>query len=146
MIRLGSLAGYPFEGPRALVGWTPNSIGAVYAIMSRNDEVGKPQEYSVIYVSHSDDLTKEGFPLKHPQANRWVKRAESKWNLFVCYYEAPGAKRSHREQITQELMAIYQPSCNDEKYDHAWKAEWIGEYSATFTEPLKTDRDPNAAR
>ena len=23
MIRLGSLAGYPFEGPRLLVGWTP---------------------------------------------------------------------------------------------------------------------------
>ena len=23
MIRLGSLAGYPFEGPRVLAGWTP---------------------------------------------------------------------------------------------------------------------------
>ena len=23
MIRLGSLAGYPFEGPRLLAGWTP---------------------------------------------------------------------------------------------------------------------------
>ena len=33
MIRLGSLAGYPFEGPRALDGWTPPKIAAVYAVM-----------------------------------------------------------------------------------------------------------------
>lgn len=144
MIRLGSLAGYPFEGPRAVVGWTPTESAAVYAIMCRQDQAGKPQEFSVIYVSHSDDLTKEGFPLKHPHAARWVKRAGSKWNLHVCYYEAPGATKAHREQIARELMAIYQPSCNDEKYDQAWKDEWIGEYSAHFTEPLQTDRDPNS--
>ena len=28
MIRLGSLAGYPFEGPRLLAGWTPPSSPA----------------------------------------------------------------------------------------------------------------------
>ena len=32
MIRLGSLAGYPFEGPRLLAGWTPPAEAAVYAI------------------------------------------------------------------------------------------------------------------
>ena len=33
MIRLGSLAGYPFEGPRVLAGWTPPARPAVYAIL-----------------------------------------------------------------------------------------------------------------
>jgi hypothetical protein len=32
MIRLGSLAGYPFEGPRVLAGWTAPAKPAVYAI------------------------------------------------------------------------------------------------------------------
>lgn len=48
MIRLGSLAGYPFEGPRVLAGWTAPEKAAVYAIVCRNDPEGKPNDYSVI--------------------------------------------------------------------------------------------------
>jgi hypothetical protein len=43
MIRLGSLAGYPFEGPRLLGGWTPPSAAAVYAIMYKPDPHKKPE-------------------------------------------------------------------------------------------------------
>ena len=35
MIRLGSLAGYPFEGPRLLAGWTPPASAAVYVVLCR---------------------------------------------------------------------------------------------------------------
>lgn len=143
MIRLGSLAGYPFEGPRALAGWTATKIPAVYAIMARNEPDTKPQEFSVIYVGHSHDLTQEGFPLKHPRSAAWVARAGNKFNLHICWYEIPGGLLTHREQISRELMAIYQPSCNTEKFDPAWKDEWIGEYSNAFTDPLTTERDPN---
>ena len=45
MIRLGSLAGYPFEGPRVLAGWTPPAVAAVYAIMYRPDPDTKPQGF-----------------------------------------------------------------------------------------------------
>ena len=64
MIRLGSLAGYPFEGPRALAGWTAPPVAAVYAILAKSNP-DRPQEFAVIYVGHSDDLTQEGFPFKH---------------------------------------------------------------------------------
>ena len=37
MIRLGSLAGYPFEGPRVLAGWTPPPSAAVYVIAYKPD-------------------------------------------------------------------------------------------------------------
>ena len=37
MIRLGSLAGYPFEGPRLLAGWTPPAEPAVYVVLYRPD-------------------------------------------------------------------------------------------------------------
>ena len=53
-----------------------------------------------------------------------------------------GGLRSHREQIAQELAAIYKPSCNDTHYDRSWKDEWIGGYTAPTTGPLTTSRDP----
>lgn len=141
MIRLGSLAGYPFEGPRALAGWTPPARAAVYAVLART-EPSKPQEFTVIYVGHSDDLAAEGFPFRHSRSPAWIKRAGNKFNLHICWYEVPGGTRAHREQISRELIAIYDPSCNLEKFDKAWKAEWIGEYDTAVTEPLTTDRDP----
>lgn len=144
MIRLGSLAGYPFEGPRVLAGWTAPEKAAVYAILCRNDPEGKPNDYSVIYVGHSDDLSQERFPLRHRHASAWTKRAGSKWNLHICTYEVPGGMRSHRDQIAQELIAVYKPSCNPEQYDRQWRAEWIGSYSAPTTAPLTTSTDVDA--
>ncbi len=143
MIRLGSLAGYPFEGPRVLGGWTPPSTAAVYSILIRPAPDNKPQQFAVIYVGHCDDLSREGFPFKHRQAACWVKRASDRWNLHICTYEVPGGLPSHREQIVHELMAVYKPGCNTEKYDQAWKDEWIGAYNAPTTGPLTTDRDPS---
>lgn len=143
MIRLGSLAGYPFEGPRVLAGWTPPAVAAVYAIMYRPDSDAKPQDFAVIYVDHSDDLSRESFPFKHPQARCWEKRAGDRWKLHICTYEVPGGWRSHREQISHELTAVYKPGCNPEQYEHAWKDEWIGSYDAPTTAPLTTGRDPS---
>lgn len=138
MIRLGSLAGYAFEGPRALAGWTAPARAAVYAILAKE----KASEFAVIYVGHADDLVAEGFPFRHPRSAAWIKRAGGKYNLHACWLEVPGGTRAHREQISRELIAIYNPSCNEEKYDKAWKAEWIGEYATPVTDPLTTGRDP----
>jgi hypothetical protein len=144
MIRLGSLAGYPFEGPRVLAGWTPPARPAVYAIVCETDPKAKPGQWAVIYVGHSDDLAAERFPFNHARAGCWVRRAGSRWKVSICTYEVPGGLRSHREQIAQELAAIYHPSCNEQQYDRAWKQEWIGEYSAPTTGPLTTGRDPDS--
>jgi hypothetical protein len=136
VIRLGSLAGYPFEGPRLLCGWTPPPVAAVYAIAYKPDPDRKPESYAVIYVSHSDDLTAERFPFHHPRAACWIQRGGSKWKVYICTFEVPGGNRPHREQIANELTAIYHPSCNDQQFEPAWKQEWIGEYSAPTTAPV----------
>jgi len=118
----------------------------VYAIVFRPEPDAKPDRYAVTYVGHSDDLTAEGFPFQHPAAAAWVRRAGSRWKVHICTYKVPGGLRSHREQIAQELMAVYRPSCNPEQYDEAWKDNWIGEYSAPTTGPLTTGRDPGRDR
>ncbi|MGH3170338.1 MAG: hypothetical protein ACRDN0_31200 [Trebonia sp.] len=124
MIRLGSLAGYPFEGPRLLAGWTPPASAAVYAITYKPDAAR--DQHAVIYVAHSGDLSGERLPFKHPRAPSWIKRAGSRWKLYICTYEVPGGTAGHREQITRELIAVYRPGCNAEQYSPAWKDEWIG--------------------
>ena len=145
MIRLGTLAGYFFEGPRLLGGWTPPERPGVYAILYLPDQENKPQEYAVIYVGQSENLAKEGFPFKHPRAHCWTQRSGSKWKVHICTLDVPGATASHREMIVQELAAIYDPHCNEQKYDKAWKDEWIGEYSAPTAGPL-TARGPDDKR
>ena len=143
MIRLGSLAGYPFEGPRLLGGWTPPRTAAVYAIMYKPEPDKKPENYAVIYVGHADDLSAARFPFKHPRAACWINRAGSKWKVYICTYEVPGGTAAHREQIARELIAVYRPSCNEQQYDHAWKDEWIGDYSAAPTTAPVTRRGPD---
>lgn len=140
MIRLGSLAGYPFEGPRVLAGWHPPAQPGIFAIFSKSDP--ESQNYEVIYLGHADDLSDAGFPFDHPSADCWVRRAGGKWNLWAASYVIPGGLPSHREQITEELLAVYHPSCNPGRYDRAWKETWIGSYEAPTTKPLTTEREP----
>ena len=144
MIRLGSLAGYSFEGPRLLGGWTPPAAAAVYAILCKPDPDAARERYAVIYVGHADDLSAERFPFQHPRAACWVRRAGSKWKVYVATYEVPGGGPAHREQITRELTAIYRPGCNTRQYDPTWKDEWIGEYQAPTTGPVSR-RGPDQA-
>jgi hypothetical protein len=145
MIRLGSLAGYPFEGPRVLAGWTAPARAGVFAIMYKPDPA--KSEFGVLYVGHSDDLSTESLPFDHPAAACWLKRVDGKrFDLHIAIYEIPGGTRGHREQIARELTAIYQPGCNEDQYDQAWKDHWIGEYETPGTTgPLTTRREPPGA-
>lgn len=142
MIRLGSLGGYPFEGPRVLGGWHGRSEPGIFAILTRPDP--ESQRFEVIYVGHSDDLSTAGLPFEHPHAIRWIERAGGKWSLWIATYVVPGGRRSHRERITEELAAIYHPSCNSTRFERTWKDEWIGSYRAPTTNPLTTSRKPPA--
>lgn len=144
MIRLGSAAGYPFEGPRLLAGWTAPGRPGVFAIMYRPEPDAKPGRYAVSYVGHSDDLSAEKFPFRHPRAACWTRRAGDKWKVFIAVYEVPGGSQAHREQICRELIAFYRPGCNDQQYDQAWKDEWIGDYEAPTTSSV-TRRGPDQA-
>ncbi|MBX6391509.1 MAG: hypothetical protein IRZ08_21395, partial [Frankia sp.] len=136
MIRLGSLAGYPFDGPRLLAGWTPPPAAGVYAILYRPRPDTHPGEYAVIFAAHSDNLAAEGFPFRHPRAKCWKKRAGDRFKVYIATCAPPGATARHREQITQELIATYRPQCNDQQYDPHWQPEWIGGYETPTAGPL----------
>ena len=140
MIRLGSLGGYHFEGPRVLGGFHAPAEPGIFAILTRRDS--DKQQFEVIYVGHADDLAAEGLPFAHELADRWIDRAGGKWHLWIATYAIPGGTRSHRERITEELIAVYHPSCNPDQFDRSWKDEWIGSYNAPTANPLTTGRTP----
>ncbi len=139
MIRLGTLGGYPFEGPRVLGGFQPPANPGIFAIFARTDPDSR--QFEVIYLGHAEDLSEVGLPFGHHLADRWIERAGGKWHLHIATYVIPGGLPSHRQRITEELIATYHPSCNPEQFDRAWKEEWIGSYEAPTTKPLTTRRD-----
>lgn len=124
MIRLGSLAGYPFEGPRVLAGWTPPAVPGVYVVMYQPDPAR--DRFAVIYVGHAADLSAEGFPFRHPAAPCWIRRAGSKYAVHVASYEIPGGLEGHRVQVADELVSVYRPQCNDQQFESSWEDRWIG--------------------
>lgn len=135
MIRLGSLAGYSFEGPRVLGGWTPPAHPGVYAVLYKPDP--ERERFAVIDAGHADDLSAAGFPFKHPRAHCWTRRAGGKWRVHIAYLDVPGGGRGHREAIAAELVSVYRPQCSEETFANAWRDEWIGAYSdAPNTAPL----------
>lgn len=140
MIRLGSLGGYPFEGPSVLAGWVPPPRAGVYAITYRPEPDAAPGRHGVIYVGHADDLGSVGFPFRHERASCWTRRAGNRFKLYVCTYEVPGGTPAHREQIVRELVASYRPGCNLEQYDNTWREHWIGDYQTPTHGPLTTQR------
>jgi hypothetical protein len=142
VIRLGSLAGYPFEGPRVLAGWSPLSVPGVFVILYRPDPETAPERHAVIFAGHSADLSGEGLPFRHPAAPCWIRRAGGRYGVLVATYEIPGGGPGHRQQVVDELLAVYQPQCNEQRLDRAWQDHWIGSYDAPTTGPLTTPREP----
>jgi hypothetical protein len=140
MIRLGSLAGYAFEGPRLLAGWTPPAGPGVFAVLVTPDPERHPERYAVVYAGAAEDLS--GLDLRHPAAPCWIRRAGSKWAVHVAVHDPPGATARYREELVKELIAVYHPGCNGERYGPAWREAWIGSYSAATADPLTTDHDP----
>ena len=141
VIRLGSLAGYPFDGPRLLAaGHRRRSRRCTRSCTSPSRRRRTTRSSTS---ATPTTCPPQRFPFKHPRAACWIQRAGSKWKVYVCSYEVPGGTRAHREQIARELIAVYRPSCNEQQYDHAWKDEWIGEYSAAPTTAPVTRRGPD---
>jgi hypothetical protein len=140
VIRLGSLAGYAFEGPRVLAGWTPPAEPGVFVVLYRPAGEKQPERYAVMYVGHAEDLSAVGLPFQHPRTPCWVERAGSKFGLFIATFSVPGGTAGHREQIVRELSATYRPSCNPEQFENAWEDDWIGSYQAPTAGPLTTRR------
>jgi hypothetical protein len=146
-IRLGSLAGYVFEGPFTLQGWRPPSKPGVYCIMYKPKPEKAPDKYAVIYVGQNMDMSKEGLPKNHDQYHCWVERAGgSAWKLFVAvYYPWADPLASNPRQLISlqnDLIAHYDPHCNPVKFDKGWQGKWVGEYTSSLTGPL-SKRDAN---
>src|SRR5260221_6832147 len=68
---------------------------AVFAILYRPDPDARPGRYAVSYVGHSDDLSAERFPFKHPRTgHRCAPRSE----------EHTSELQSHSDLVCRPLL------------------------------------------
>jgi len=125
MIRLGLAGRVPVRGPAAAGRLDSPGRGGGVRDRLQAGPGGKTGQVRGHLRRALDDLAKERFPFQHPRAHCWIRRAGSKFRVYICTYEVPGGGRAHREQIVRELTAIYQPRCNEQQFDQAWKDEWI---------------------
>ena len=142
VIRLGSLAGYPFEGPRVLAGWTPPAAAAV--LRDPRPSRSRCEGRAVRRHLRGSFRGSGGRTLPVQPSPGRLLAATSGRSVQARDLHVRGAGRTalHREQIVRELTAIYRPSCNTEQYDAEWKDQWIGDYQAPTAGPLSTPRDP----
>ena len=145
MIRLGSLAGYPFEGPRLLGGWTAPAGGRGV----RDHVQARPGGQAG---AARGDLRRarrrpDGRAVPVPAPAGALLDQPGRLPLEGLRLHLRGARRQpgHREQIARELIAVYQPGCNDEQYDQAWKDEWIGGPTTGFAAGRSGGLKPTAS-
>ena len=146
MIRLGSLAGYPFEGPRVLGGWTPPAeprgvrdrvqAGARDQARHVRGDLRRPRRRPVRRAA-----SRSTTPARDAGSGGRAAAGSSTSAPTRCPAGCPRTgSRSPRSSV-----AIYHPSCNEQQYDRSWKDEWIGEYTAPTTGPLTTEPRPRTS-
>ena len=71
-------------------------------------------------------------------AGCWAERAGGPWKLHVAHFFVPDSKslEGTMYQIKIELIAKYNPFCNNEKFDNSWDNRWVGDYTSSLTAPL----------
>ena len=149
VIRLGSLAGYPFEGPRVLGGLdAARRSPAVYAIMYRPEPETPARPVRRHLRRPLRRPVGRAVPVP-PPARRVLDRARRRpvEGATSARYEVPGGLRSHREQIARELAAVYRPGCNEQQYERRGRTSGSASTTRRPTGPLdhRAARDPHVA-
>ena len=107
-----SLNDINFDGPYPITYLDPHYRAAVYTIMCKDDPANKPNEYTLIYVGESGDLSERGFYRSHQKYECWIKYAGSVQNLYIGIHLMPDSTPADRRQIESDLITHLSPDCN----------------------------------
>ena len=127
MIRLGSLAGYPFEGPRLLAGWTPPPAAAVL----RDPVQAEPDTAGAVrgHLRRALPMTCPPSGSRSATRARLVLGAPGRRPLEGLHLHLRGARAVAGRTASRSAASSPRstgPGCNEQQYDQAWKEEWIG--------------------
>lgn len=103
-----------FDGPHLIKEWNPLNFPAIYAIMMRPDPENNPEEYQMIYLCESRELSEVSY-LNHPKYECWFKEAGFRGNIFISAHVMPNSTSEEREKLKNALIRVHMPLCNDSK-------------------------------
>jgi len=107
-----SLNDINFDGPYSITYLDPHYRAAVYTIMCKDDPANKPNEFTLIYVGESENLSERGIFRSHQKYESWIKYAGSVQNLYVGIHLMPDSTPADRRQIKSDLIIHFSPDCN----------------------------------
>ena len=146
MIRLGSLAGYPFEGPRVLGGWT--AAGQARGVRDHVQAGAGGQARDV-----RGDLRRPRRATCRPSSSRSTTRGRSAGSSgpaaggrsTSARTRCPaGCRRTGSRSPTSSARST-SPSCNDAAVRPSWKDEWIGGTTSSSPGLAKDPARPESA-
>ncbi len=103
---------YEFSEPVKITKWEPPESRGLYAILEPDLSAGHPP-FKPIYFGQIENFAERGFIESHGKYPDWIKEAREIDNLFIAIYLMPGSTEGERKAIETELIAQYQPACND---------------------------------
>jgi len=103
---------YEFSEPTRIAKWVPPKSAGLYVIL-KPDLSSSPLPLKPIYFGQSEDLSERGFIKSHHKYKDWIKTAGEEEHIFIAIYQMLGSTEEERKTIEAELIAKYQPVCND---------------------------------
>ncbi len=103
---------YEFSEPSRIAKWVPPESAGLYVIL-KPDLSSSPLPLKPIYFGQSEDLSERGFIKSHHKYKDWIKKVGEEEHIFIAIHQMLGSSEEERKTIEAELIAKYQPVCND---------------------------------
>jgi len=104
---------HEFSKPRRIAKWEPPKASGLYVIL-KPDLSSSPIPLKPIYFGQSRNFAELGLLKSHEICN-WVKETEAEDGVFIAIYIMLGSIEEERKTMEAELIAKYQPACNQLK-------------------------------
>ena len=104
---------YEFSEPTQITKWEPPESKGLYAILKPDIHAEGLLPVKPIYFGQTENFAERGFIKSHKKYPDWIEEAREIDNLFIAIYLMPGSTEEERKAIETELIAKYQPVCND---------------------------------
>lgn len=103
---------YEFSEPVKITKWEPPESRGLYVIL-KPDLSSSPLPLKPIYFGQTGNFAERGFIKSHEKYKDWIREVVEEEHIFIAIYLMAGSTEEERKTIETELIARYQPACND---------------------------------
>ena len=103
---------YEFSEPTRIAKWEPPKAQGLYVIL-KPDLSSSPIPLKPIYFGQTRNFAERDFLKSHEKYKDWIREVIEEEQIFIAIYLMLGSTEEERKTMEAELIAKYQPVCND---------------------------------